>query len=163
MEVGHRRFFVKLWIRLLDQQRIGKQRTLTTDEVHALVRDEQALQVEEFDLGGRLRQAVDHAGEGGAAGDVARRVDRVRDLEVVDQLVAVGADRSHGLVVRVVRLFGEHFVDLSKEGTKKMAFKARKLSSGLFEVVGLEAFIEQKISQWGKKIGAKTARGRSIE
>jgi bacteriophage exclusion system BrxC/D-like protein len=49
LEVGHRRFFVKLWIRLLDQQRIGKQRALTDDEINALVRDEQALQVEEFD------------------------------------------------------------------------------------------------------------------
>ena len=40
-----------------------------------------------------------------------------------------------------------------------MSFKARKLSKGLFEVVGLETFIEQKIATWAKKlgIGAKSA------
>jgi hypothetical protein len=34
-----------------------------------------------------------------------------------------------------------------------MGFKARKLSSGLVEVVGLETFIEQKIASWAKKLG----------
>jgi hypothetical protein len=41
LEVGHRRFFVKLWIRLLDKQRLGKERELTELEIRALVRDEQ--------------------------------------------------------------------------------------------------------------------------
>lgn len=49
LEVGHRRFFVKLWIRLLDQLRLGKARILTDDDMRALVGDEQALQVEELD------------------------------------------------------------------------------------------------------------------
>jgi hypothetical protein len=49
LEVGHRRFFVKLWIRLLDQLRLGKPRILTEDDMRALVQDEQALQVEELD------------------------------------------------------------------------------------------------------------------
>ncbi len=34
-----------------------------------------------------------------------------------------------------------------------MAFQARKLKKGRFEVVGLEAFIEQKIAAWAKKLG----------
>ena len=34
-----------------------------------------------------------------------------------------------------------------------MSFKARKLSKGLFEVVGLETFIEQKVAAWAKKLG----------
>jgi hypothetical protein len=34
-----------------------------------------------------------------------------------------------------------------------MGFKARKLSKGLFEVHGLETFIEQKIAAWAKKLG----------
>ena len=34
-----------------------------------------------------------------------------------------------------------------------MAFKARKLEKGLFEVVGLETFIEQKVAAWAKKLG----------
>lgn len=34
-----------------------------------------------------------------------------------------------------------------------MAFQARKLKKGLFEVVGLETFIEQKIAAWAKKLG----------
>jgi hypothetical protein len=38
---------VKLWIRLLDQQRLGKERKLADDEVEALVRGEQALLLEE--------------------------------------------------------------------------------------------------------------------
>ncbi|HEX5060205.1 MAG TPA: BREX system ATP-binding domain-containing protein [Kofleriaceae bacterium] len=47
LEVGHRRFFVKLCIRLLDQQRIGGEKKLDDDHIQALVRDEQALQLEE--------------------------------------------------------------------------------------------------------------------
>ena len=39
-----------------------------------------------------------------------------------------------------------------------MAFKARKLKKGLFEIVGLETFIEQKVAAWAKKLGGfKTA------
>jgi hypothetical protein len=34
-----------------------------------------------------------------------------------------------------------------------MAFHARKLKKGMFEVVGLEKYLEQKFSQWAKKIG----------
>ena len=49
LEVGHRRFFVKLWVRLLDQLRLGKQRVLTDDDMRAVVRDEQALVTEEVD------------------------------------------------------------------------------------------------------------------
>jgi len=41
LEVSHRRLFVKTWIRLLDDLRIGGERTLSADEIHALVRDEQ--------------------------------------------------------------------------------------------------------------------------
>jgi len=47
LEVGHRRFFVKLCIRLLDQQRLGGEKALDDDDLQALVRDEQALQIEE--------------------------------------------------------------------------------------------------------------------
>jgi hypothetical protein len=43
LEVSHRRLFVKLWVRLLDQLRLGAERVLDDDEVRALVRDEQAL------------------------------------------------------------------------------------------------------------------------
>ena len=49
LEVGHRRFFVKLWIRLLDQLRLGRERELSDDEVAALVRGEQALLLEEVE------------------------------------------------------------------------------------------------------------------
>jgi hypothetical protein len=49
LEVGHRRFFVRLWVRLLDQLRLGKSRVLTEDDMRALVRDEQALVTEEVD------------------------------------------------------------------------------------------------------------------
>jgi len=49
LEVSHRRLFVKLWIRLLDQLRLGKSKILTEDEMRTLVRDEQAIQIEEFD------------------------------------------------------------------------------------------------------------------
>jgi hypothetical protein len=46
LEVGHRRQYVKLAIRLLDQLRIGTVRALKDDEIQALVRDEQALLME---------------------------------------------------------------------------------------------------------------------
>lgn len=49
LEVGHRRFFVRLWVRMLDQLRLGKARQLTVEDVRALVRDEQALVTEEVD------------------------------------------------------------------------------------------------------------------
>jgi hypothetical protein len=49
LEVGHRRFFVKLWVRLLDQMRLGKPKILTEDEMRDLVHDEQAIQVEEHE------------------------------------------------------------------------------------------------------------------
>jgi hypothetical protein len=42
LEVSHRRLFVKLWIRHLDELRLGGERRLDEDEVQALVRDEQA-------------------------------------------------------------------------------------------------------------------------
>jgi hypothetical protein len=48
LEAGHRRFFVKLWIRLLDQLRLGEARPLSEDEIKALVRGEQALLLEEI-------------------------------------------------------------------------------------------------------------------
>ncbi|HEY0992841.1 MAG TPA: BREX system ATP-binding domain-containing protein [Kofleriaceae bacterium] len=51
LEVGHRRFFVRLWVRLLDQLRLGKPRVLTEDDMRALVHDEQALVTEEVDAG----------------------------------------------------------------------------------------------------------------
>jgi P-loop Domain of unknown function (DUF2791) len=47
LEVSHRRLFVKLWVRLLDEQRLGGERLLDDDDVHALVRDEQVRLVEE--------------------------------------------------------------------------------------------------------------------
>jgi hypothetical protein len=46
LEVSHRRLFVKLWIRLLDELRLGD-RALGDDEVKALVRDEQVQLLEE--------------------------------------------------------------------------------------------------------------------
>jgi hypothetical protein len=49
LEVGHRRFFVRMWVRLLDQLRLGKPRVLTEDDMRTLVRDEQALVTEEVD------------------------------------------------------------------------------------------------------------------
>jgi hypothetical protein len=49
LEVGHRRFFVKLWVRLLDQMRLGKPKIFTVDDMRDLVRDEQAIQVEEHE------------------------------------------------------------------------------------------------------------------
>ncbi|HJZ85567.1 MAG TPA: BREX system ATP-binding domain-containing protein [Polyangia bacterium] len=41
LEVSHRRLFVKTWIRLLDDLRIGGLRVLAPDEIEGLVRDEQ--------------------------------------------------------------------------------------------------------------------------
>jgi hypothetical protein len=49
LEVGHRRFFVRLWVRLLDQLRLGKSKVLSDEELRSLVRDEQALVTEEVD------------------------------------------------------------------------------------------------------------------
>lgn len=49
LEVGHRRFFVRLWVRLLDQLRLGKAKVLSDDDMRALVHDEQALVTEEVD------------------------------------------------------------------------------------------------------------------
>jgi len=49
LEVGHRRFFVRLWVRLLDKLRLGKAKLLTVEDIRALVRDEQALVTEEVD------------------------------------------------------------------------------------------------------------------
>jgi hypothetical protein len=34
-----------------------------------------------------------------------------------------------------------------------MAFHARKLKKGMFEVVGLEQYLEMKLTQWAKKLG----------
>ena len=51
LEVGHRRFFVRLWVRLLDQLRLDTAKVLTDDELRSLVRDEQALVAEEVDDG----------------------------------------------------------------------------------------------------------------
>ncbi|HTE56871.1 MAG TPA: BREX system ATP-binding domain-containing protein [Kofleriaceae bacterium] len=47
LEVSHRRLFVKIWIRLLDELRLGGDRRLDTVEVKALVRDEQVHLLEE--------------------------------------------------------------------------------------------------------------------
>jgi hypothetical protein len=49
LEVGHRRMFVKLWIRVLDQQRLGQQQRMTVDDVRALIQDEQAVVPESVD------------------------------------------------------------------------------------------------------------------
>jgi hypothetical protein len=49
LEVGHRRFFVRVWVRLLDRLRLGKPKVLGDDELRSLVRDEQALVTEEVD------------------------------------------------------------------------------------------------------------------
>ena len=51
LEVGHRRFFVRLWVRLLDQLRLGTAKVLSDDELRSLVGDEQALVAEEVDDG----------------------------------------------------------------------------------------------------------------
>ncbi len=47
LEVSHRRLFVKIWIRLLDELRMGGERSLGGDEIKALVRDEQVHLLEE--------------------------------------------------------------------------------------------------------------------
>ncbi|HEU5060129.1 MAG TPA: BREX system ATP-binding domain-containing protein [Kofleriaceae bacterium] len=52
LEVSHRRLFVKIWIRLLDELRLGGERDLAGDEIRALVRDEQAHLLED-DLSGQ--------------------------------------------------------------------------------------------------------------
>ena len=52
LEVSHRRLFVKIWIRLLDELRLGGLRDLAGDEIRALVRDEQAHLLED-DLTGQ--------------------------------------------------------------------------------------------------------------
>ncbi len=52
LEVSHRRLFVKIWIRLLDELRLGGVRDLAPDEIRAVVRDEQIHLVEE-DLSGQ--------------------------------------------------------------------------------------------------------------
>jgi hypothetical protein len=49
LEVSHRRLFVKLWIRLLDEMRLGGERSLDADDVHGLVHDEQVRLVEEVE------------------------------------------------------------------------------------------------------------------
>ena len=48
LEVGHRRFFVKLWICLLDQQRIGGERELEAGDFEGVVHGEEALVLEEI-------------------------------------------------------------------------------------------------------------------
>jgi hypothetical protein len=48
LEVGHRRFFVKLWIRLLDQQRIGGEAALEAGDLEGLVHGEEASVLEEI-------------------------------------------------------------------------------------------------------------------
>jgi hypothetical protein len=74
LEVSHRRLFVKIWIRLLDELRIGGSRDLAPDEIRALVRDEQ-VQLLEDDLSGQatffgqpVRTAGGLAGGGSAGG-----------------------------------------------------------------------------------------------
>jgi len=52
LEVSHRRLFVKIWIRLLDELRLGGVRELGGDEIRALVRDEQVHLLED-DLTGQ--------------------------------------------------------------------------------------------------------------
>src|SRR6185295_16196353 len=47
LEVSHRRLFVKLWVRLLDQLRLGGERVLAADEIQGIVRDEQVHLLEE--------------------------------------------------------------------------------------------------------------------
>jgi hypothetical protein len=48
LEVGHRRFFVKLWIRLLDQQRLAGEQELEAGDLEGLVRGEEARVLEEM-------------------------------------------------------------------------------------------------------------------
>src|SRR5207245_3741741 len=47
LEVSHRRLFVKTWIRLLDDLRLGGERALAPDDVQSLVHDEQMHLLEE--------------------------------------------------------------------------------------------------------------------
>ena len=47
LEVSHRRLFVKLWIRLLDELRLGGDRALDASDVHGLVHEGQVSLVEE--------------------------------------------------------------------------------------------------------------------
>jgi hypothetical protein len=54
LEISHRRLFVKLWVRLLDELRVGAERGMTTDELQALVRGEQIGLLED-DPAGELR------------------------------------------------------------------------------------------------------------
>jgi hypothetical protein len=51
LEVSHRRLFVKLWIRLLDELRIGGERVASREEVEAVVRGEQAQLLEDDEVG----------------------------------------------------------------------------------------------------------------
>ena len=44
-----------------------------------------------------------------------------------------------------------------------MAFHARKLKKGSFEVLGLEAFIEQKLAVWAKKLGFGAAKATTAK
>jgi len=44
-----------------------------------------------------------------------------------------------------------------------MAFQARKLKKGLFEVVGLEAFIEQKLAVLARKLGVGSAPKKAVK
>lgn len=48
LEAGHRRLFVKLWIRLLDQQRLGGESELEAGDLEGLVRGEEARLLEEI-------------------------------------------------------------------------------------------------------------------
>lgn len=50
LEVSHRRLFVKIWVRLLDDLRIGGEQVLSADEIGALVRNEQATLLEEEEM-----------------------------------------------------------------------------------------------------------------
>jgi hypothetical protein len=61
LEVSHRRLFVKLWVRLLDEQRLGGVRRLDDDDVHALVHDEQVRLVEEIDASSEVAKVPMHS------------------------------------------------------------------------------------------------------
>ena len=52
LEVSHRRLFVKLWIRLLDELRIGGERTASRDEIQAVVRGEQGELLDDDEVSG---------------------------------------------------------------------------------------------------------------
>ncbi|HET6613923.1 MAG TPA: BREX system ATP-binding domain-containing protein [Kofleriaceae bacterium] len=51
LEVSHRRLFVKIWIRLLDDLRLGGDQTLSAEDVAGLVRNEQTVLLEEEHAG----------------------------------------------------------------------------------------------------------------